>query len=386
MSHTLTYDDLRRPIDPTHRHRAMTGSAVQDQLYDSPLECTPLNMPTTEVLVTSPEDLFELFRERLERAPELRRDFQTIIDGTGSTYWRDLLAGLHGATEQPATVPAGVLAADAYTLRKAVVAVRSLPPPAGARAPNAADLNALTRLLERIGIRGTLAYHGYIRGRFSIVFKGYPGLRSALRGTVYAASDARIVNVGIGIKGLEHVARNGAMLAIVTTIGIEVVGYLLHDERTMSHLIGGIGVELAKAGVAIGLGVLAGTAAASVATGAVFLAVAPLGAMIAMSFVVGLGLNWLDREFNVKRRVIAALDHLPARLEAGYYKLENGVATRLEQIHEAYERSVADLRRQALNAASQTARLALDAAIRAAQERAIAEIQRLLQPSLPRMR
>jgi hypothetical protein len=110
------------------------------------------------------------------------------------------------------------------------------------------------------------------------------------------------------------VAKGGFVLGLVVSSGVEITDFIFNDEKTMCDLVGGIGVEAVKAG----LGALTGFAVAAALT-FTGIAVLPLAGMLAVSFLVGVGLNELDNAYAIKQRVVTAMKAAPDNLAAGYY-------------------------------------------------------------------
>ena len=152
-------------------------------------------------------------------------------------------------------------------------------------------------------------------------------MRNVLQGTRYLASNPRIVQMGLGMQGLKHVARGGFVLGMVVSSGIEVAEFFFNDEKTMYDLVGGIGVEAVKAGLATLAGLAVGALAAT--TG---IALLPLGVAAGVAFLAGIGLNELDKAYQVKERVSAALKHAAGNLESGYYRIEEHALKMLESL------------------------------------------------------
>ena len=153
-------------------------------------------------------------------------------------------------------------------------------------------------------------------------------MRNVLQGTRYLASNPRIVQMGLGMQGLKHVARGGFVLGMVVSSGIEVAEFFFNDEKTMYDLVGGIGVEAVKASLAMLAGVAAGAGIAMVTTVAIW----PLAVAAGVVFFVGIGLNILGDTYQVKERVAAALKHAAGNLESGYYRIEEHALKMLESL------------------------------------------------------
>lgn len=240
------------------------------------------------------------------------------------------------------------------------------------------DLYLLARTLTALGVVGTQVYTKSHKGKTYLIFKGYSGLRNTLQGTRYLATNARVVQLGLGAKGLQNVAKGGFILGMVVSAGIEITDFIFKDEKTMTDLVGNIGYEFVKSGLASLLGYGAGLAFGSV----VGVAVVPLGVMVGAAFLAGWGLNQLDQKYQVKEKVLKAFNALPAKLEQGVYELRDNTLHVLEQVKRDAQQKLQQVKQDIYREIDQT----IDAAARAlidAVEREIANtLRRVLQPRI----
>ena len=131
------------------------------------------------------------------------------------------------------------------------------------------------------------------------------------------------------------------MLGLMVSSGIEVSGVIFNNEKTMYDLVGGIGVEAIKGGLAAlvaygaGLGIGMFTA----------VAVAPLVVMAFAAVFVGIGLNWADREYNIKGQVVAALGALPDNTVQGLYQIKANAESWQEGMKNAFNHKVDEIAR-----------------------------------------
>src|SRR5258708_33759114 len=119
--------------------------------------------------------------------------------------------------------------------------------------------------------------------------------------------------MGLGMRGLQGVARGGFILSLVVGIRVETLDFIFNDEKPMHDLVGGIGVEAVKAGLATMVGISIGGAFAASAT---TLAILPLTFMALAVFVSGIVLNETDKFFEIKRNVIR--DRKSTRLNSSH--------------------------------------------------------------------
>ncbi len=132
-----------------------------------------------------------------------------------------------------------------------------------------------------------------------------------------------MLQMGLGMQSLRGLAKGGFVLGIVIEGGVEVLDYIFKDEKTMYDLVGGIGVEAVKAGLAtaVGYGVAAGGVALAGAFGVTtVVAVLPLVVMVVVVVGVAIALNTADNHYKIKESVVAALKQLPEHAESGMYR------------------------------------------------------------------
>jgi molybdopterin/thiamine biosynthesis adenylyltransferase len=179
------------------------------------------------------------------------------------------------------------------------------------------DAKIVATTLAAIGFSG---FKNYVKksktGKDIIILKGAPALRDQfLRGTKFLASNPKLVQMGVGLRGVNHVARGGFVLGLVVSVGIESLDFIIDDEKTMGDLVGAIGIEAVKGGLAV----LAGTLAAKATAGGLAIvgiaagtAVAPLVVCVLMIGLAAYGLNRLDNTQNIKGKVVAVLKSAPS--------------------------------------------------------------------------
>ncbi|SDD56437.1 hypothetical protein SAMN05192589_107123 [Paracidovorax valerianellae] len=189
----------------------------------------------------------------------------------------------------------------------------------GPVAQGANDALAITKTLNAIGIAGIGSFIKTTATGTYIIIKGYSARRSsALQGTRYLASNPKMLQLGLGIRSLQGIAKGGFMLGVVVSTGIELMDFMFNDEKTMYDLVGGIGVEAVKGG----LGALVAYGAAALVGTGTAVAVLPLVAMAFVAVGVGSALNYLDGSYAIKSKVIAALKMLPEQTAEGLYYID----------------------------------------------------------------
>ena len=264
-----------------------------------------------EVLVLTPAEYLSILQDKSKNNPALNESLRKMLSGTSlGQYWNQTI---YPNTNEAFVIPAGQAANDAFTLAKTIVA---------------------------IGAVGTTCYAKTHNGKTYFIFKGHAGLRNVLQGTRYLATNPQIIQLGLGIKGAQNVAKGGFILGIVVTTGIEITDFMLNDQKTLYDLVGGIGVEAVKGGLSALIGYAAGAV-----VGLTGLAVAPLVGMMVAAFAVSYALNKLDDKYQIKNRVINALKNLPDSLAEGMYEIKQESLSQLSTLNNIINKDEATLRR-----------------------------------------
>ncbi len=265
-----------------------------------------------DVLVLTPEEFLSILQDRVKGNALFEANVRKELAQTSlGKYWNQTL---YPNINQPATVPISEAVNDALRFAKAMIA---------------------------LGAVGTICYAKAHNGKTYLIFKGDAKLRNLLKGTRYLANNPRILQLGLGMQGVKQVAKGGFILGLVVDAGIEITDFILNDQKTMYDLVGGIGVEVVKGGVAslvaygVGLGI-------ATVTG---VAVLPILGMLGIALAVGYGLNLLDDTFEIKKRVSAALSAVPKDLAAGIYTIHEGSIQMLRMLGNASVKDEATLRR-----------------------------------------
>ena len=264
-----------------------------------------------EVLVLTPAEYLSILQDKSKNNPALNESLRKMLSGTSlGQYWNQTI---YPNTNEAFVIPAGQAANDAFTLAKTIVA---------------------------IGAVGTTCHAKTHNGKTYFIFKGHAGLRNVLQGTRYLATNPQIIQLGLGIKGAQNVAKGGFILGIVVTTGIEITDFMLNDQKTLYDLVGGIGVEAVKGGLSALIGYAAGAV-----VGLTGLAVAPLVGMMVVAFAVSYALNKLDDKYQIKNRVINALKNLPDSLAEGMYEIKQESLSQLSTLNNIINKDEATLRR-----------------------------------------
>jgi hypothetical protein len=292
-----------------------------------------------EALVLTPDQFMSVLKDKTAHDERLEYDVRMTLQNTVfGQYWNKTF---YPNVNEPAVLPLGQVAADLY---------------------------ALTHTLRALGVVGTRVYTKTANGKTYLIFKGYPGLRNLVKGTRFLSTNAQIVQLGLGVRGAANVAKGGFILGLVATTGIEITDFILNDQKTMFDLVGSIGYEAVKSGVVAGL-------AWGLAVGFgtfVSVAVAPLGIMVGAALLIGIGLNELDKQYDVKNKVLTALKSLPADIEKGVYQIKGRALDQIEQVKAELDHKLHELEKQVGSAVdkavAKTAELAIEALRKAATE------------------
>jgi hypothetical protein len=243
-----------------------------------------------DAIVLTPQEYADILSDKARNNPRLAATLHAMLAHSAlGRYWTHTASPNAG---KPWVAPASLLVSDAYLITKTLIA---------------------------LGLAGARSYIKTTATGTYIIITGYAGLRrQLLQGTRFLAANPRMVQMGLGIRGLQNVAKGGFLLSLVVGTGIETLDFIFNDEKTMHDLVGGIGVEAVKAGLATMIAISAGALTASVTTLVIF----PLGAMALAIFATGALLNYTDQRWKIKQNVITALKSVNNEKAPGIYKLD----------------------------------------------------------------
>ena len=175
-----------------------------------------------DVLVLTPEEYLSILQDRAKHNPQVATSLRKILaNSSAGHYWNTVISRNVG---EPWVGPVAMGANDALMV---------------------------TKTLNTLGIAGITTYIKTSAAGTYIIIKGYAAHRSAaLHGTRYLASNPKMIQMGLGIKGMSGAVKGGFVLSVVVASGIEIADFMFNDEKTMYDLVGGIGVEAFKAGLA----------------------------------------------------------------------------------------------------------------------------------------
>ena len=243
-----------------------------------------------DAIVLTPQEYADILSDKARNNPRLAATLHAMLAHSAlGRYWTHTASPNAG---KPWVAPASLMVSDAYLITKTLIA---------------------------LGLAGARSYIKTTATGTYIIITGYAGLRrQLLQGTRFLAANPRMVQMGLGIRGLQNVAKGGFLLSLMVGTGIETLDFIFNDEKTIHDLVGGIGVEAVKAGLATMIAISAGALTASVTTLVIF----PLGAMALAIFATGALLNYTDQRWKIKQNVITALKSVNNEKAPGIYKLD----------------------------------------------------------------
>ncbi|HHQ6578721.1 TPA: hypothetical protein ACSTJ2_000658 [Serratia fonticola] len=155
--------------------------------------------------------------------------------------------------------------------------------------------------LRGFGVTAT-EYVGRNGNRY-IRLSGYPGIRRYLNATRYLIDNQRILDIGIGTRGIENGIIGGARFCIVFAAAYRAVELLLKDEYGLTDFFVNLTMDMAKLAVSIGVA----WGAKTVATGFMVAGSSVVGIAIGV-FAIGLFVSfllyWIDTEFKISEKII----------------------------------------------------------------------------------
>ncbi len=161
----------------------------------------------------------------------------------------------------------------------------------------------IMRQLGKLGIRATPFKNS--AGTLCYKLSGYAGLRKLLRAPVFSASNAKLVEVGIGKIGRSKAMRAGARFCFFACAAIRTLDFILNDETSLSEFVGMFATDIVKLGVTTAV---TGVVVAAVASVTSFVAV-PIAAAVLVGFGVGELLSYLDNESGVTTKFCELLEN-----------------------------------------------------------------------------
>ncbi|UUE37131.1 hypothetical protein [Pectobacterium aroidearum] len=179
--------------------------------------------------------------------------------------------------------------------------------PVSSFAGNIAEAVSVSRIvMEMKGFGVTATEYVGKNGSKYIKLSGYPGVRKYLDATRYLVSNHKILDIGIGTKGIESGIATGARFCIVFSGAYRAIELMVKDEYTLTDFFVNLTMDVAKLAVSVGVAWGAKTAATGFMVAG--------GSVIAISFgifILGLGVSfallWLDNEYKISETIIKNL-------------------------------------------------------------------------------
>ncbi|GKW38989.1 hypothetical protein [Pectobacterium carotovorum] len=180
--------------------------------------------------------------------------------------------------------------------------------PASSFAGNIAEAVSVSRIvMEMKGFGVTATEYVGKNGSKYIKLSGYPGVRKYLDATRYLVSNQKILDIGIGTKGIESGIATGARFCIVFSGAYRAIELMVKDEYALTDFFVNLTMDVAKLAVSVGIAWGAKMAATSVmvATGGSVIIIA--GGIFLLGVIVSFSLLWLDNEYKISETIIKSL-------------------------------------------------------------------------------
>ncbi|RUR96904.1 hypothetical protein [Pectobacterium polaris] len=179
--------------------------------------------------------------------------------------------------------------------------------PISSFAGNIAEAVSVSRIvMEMKGFGVTATEYVGKNGSKYIKLSGYPGVRKYLDATRYLVSNQKILDIGIGTKGIESGIATGARFCIVFSGAYRAIELMVKDEYALTDFFVNLTMDAAKLAVSIGVAWGAKAAATGLmVTGGSVLVIA-IGVFF-LGVLVSAILYWLDNEYKISETIIKNL-------------------------------------------------------------------------------
>jgi len=164
------------------------------------------------------------------------------------------------------------------------------------------DTKTALRLIKDLGLKGNVVFKS-VKGKQYIIFKGYAGTRSIFTASRYLAKNPKVIDMAIGRVGVNKSIVSGARLTIFLVVPLNILNYILDDQKTMFRLVGTTATDLIKVGASAALASLLATSVATITT----VAAGPLVVAIAIGIATGFTLDYVDHKLGVTDALVKAL-------------------------------------------------------------------------------
>ncbi|MEL7627993.1 hypothetical protein AAGW04_03220 [Pectobacterium aroidearum] len=179
--------------------------------------------------------------------------------------------------------------------------------PVSSFAGNIAEAVSVSRIvMDMKGFGVTATEYVGKNGSKYIKLSGYPGVRKYLDATRYLVSNHKILDIGIGTKGIESGIATGARFCIVFSGAYRAIELMVKDEYALTDFFVNLTMDAAKLAVSVGVAWGAKTLATGLmATG--FSVIGIAFGIFAIGVIVSLSLLWLDNEYKISETIIKNL-------------------------------------------------------------------------------
>ncbi|WP_170107500.1 hypothetical protein [Photobacterium indicum] len=165
------------------------------------------------------------------------------------------------------------------------------------------DSNILHKLVKDLGFTGR-AYEKMVNGKKYVIFKGKPGQRKIFTGTRYLSTNAKVVDMIVGQRGIKTSAIQGARLTIFLTVPLIVLQHVLKDRFLLNDLVADLSVSLIKIGISSIVGAVFATGVSAITT----IAAAPVALAIVVGLAASYALDRLDKEYRITEKLAKLLE------------------------------------------------------------------------------
>nr|WP_207193825.1 hypothetical protein [Pectobacterium atrosepticum] len=180
--------------------------------------------------------------------------------------------------------------------------------PVSSFAGNIAEAVSVSRIVMEIkGFGVTATEYVGKNGSKYIKLSGYPGVRKYLDATRYLVSNQKILDIGIGTKGIESGIAAGARFCILFSGAYRAIELMLKDEYALTDFFVNLTMDAAKLAISIGVawGAKAAATSVMVATGGSVIIIA--GGIFLLGVAVSFSLLWLDNKYKISETIIKNL-------------------------------------------------------------------------------
>ncbi|WP_080762774.1 hypothetical protein [Pectobacterium brasiliense] len=176
--------------------------------------------------------------------------------------------------------------------------------PVSSFAGNIAEAVSVSRIvMEMKGFGVTATEYVGKNGSKYIKLSGYPGVRKYLDATRYLVGNQKILDIGIGTKGIESGIASGARFCIIFSAAYRAIELMVKDEYALTDFFVNLTMDAAKLAVSVGIGWAVKVAATSaMVTGTSVIVIA--GGVFFIGVLVTLSLYWLDNKYKISETII----------------------------------------------------------------------------------